>query len=237
MKFSFRNNILLFFAILCVGVIVLGLGTFKNNSRYKNTVYWIEHTQSVLYETEQILSYSSDLESSQRGFVLTSHVEFLSPFITAKKTVFNHLQKLKTLTRDNPVQQIRIDTLSNLIGQKIAFSDAVVQTRKEKGLEAATNLITVGAGRIYMDRIKQTVASLQAEENRLLQLRKNLNENSNRNLGITFTALLIAIVLALLIASALIWNNENARKKQKNYLMRTSNYFSQLLIILHLSSL
>lgn len=218
MKVSFRNNILLFFAFLSLGVIGLGLETFENNAKYKNTVYWIEHTERVLYETEQVLVYASDIESSQRGFVLTSNPQFLSPLMKVKKNVFNHLQNLKLLTKDNPAQQVRIDTLSYLIQKKIAFSDSVVQTRKEKGLDAARNLITAGIGMKYMNSLGQTLALLQAEENRLLLIRKNLNEHSTLNLGITFLALLIAIVLALLIASAVVWNNENARKKAEKLL-------------------
>lgn len=229
MKFSFRNNILLFFAILCVGVIVLGLGTFKNNWKYKNTVYWIEHTHKVLYETEQVLSYASDMESSQRGFILTNHAEFLSPLLKAKKNVFNHLQNLKALTKDNAVQQVRIDSLSHLIRKKIAFSDKVVQTRKETGFDAGRNLIMAGMGRVYMDSIKKTADAIQTEENRLLDLRKTVNENSNNNFNITFTALLVAIVLALLIASVVIWNNENARKKAEKLLTENQQLLQSII--------
>lgn len=229
MKFSFRNNILLFFAILSIGVIVLGLGTFKNNSKYKNTVYWVEHTQKVLYEAEQVLSYSSDMESSMRGFTLGNNPKFLSPYFKAEKTVFNHLQNLKGLTKDNSVQQIRIGTLTYLLTKKVAFSNAVIQTRKEKGFEHAKNLITEGVGMAYMDSIRQTVSLLQAEENQLLAVRKNLNDKSNRNLGLTFLALLIAIVLALLVASVVIWKNENARRKAEKSLIENQQLLQSII--------
>jgi len=218
MKFSFRNNILLFFSILSIGVILLGIGTAKNNAKYKDTVYWVEHTQQVLYETEQLLSSASDMESSMRGYALTNNAAFLSPFIDTKNILLIHLQKLKALTKDNTRQQVRIDTLSHLIQKKIAFSNAVVQTRKEMGFYASKDLIMSGMERIDMNSIQKTLTAIQEEENQLLKMRKNENENSNQNLGITFRALLIAIVLALLIASVVVWNNENARRKAEKLL-------------------
>ncbi len=229
MKFSFRNNIILFFAVISSAVIALGLETFENNAKYKNTVYWVEHTQQVLYETEQVLSFVSDIESSMRGYALTNNAAFLSSFIDTKRILFKHLQNLKVLTRDNSVQQERIDTFSHLIQKKIDFSDVVVQTRKEVGFNAAKNLIATGKGKLLMDSIKQTVTSLQNEENHLLTIRKNLNENSNRNLSITFLALLISIVLALLIASVVIWYNENARKKAEKLLVENQQILQSII--------
>lgn len=229
MKFSFRNNILLFFAFISVAVIVLGLETFKNNKRYKDTVYWVEHTQKVLYATEQILSLTDNMESAQRGFIITNEEAFLSSGINAKKVLFKHLRNLKDLIRDNPVQQVRHMTLSYAIQKKISFSDSAILLRREEGIEAAKNLIASGKGKLYTDMIRRTIDSLRAEENRLLDIRKNSNENSDRNLSITFITLLVAIVLALLIASFVIWHYENARKKAERLLNQNQQLLQSII--------
>src|SRR5687768_15627315 len=113
-KFSFKNNILIAFILICAGVIFLGQATYRNNLKYKDTANLVEHAQEVLYLSEQVLSVNQDIETANRGYLLTNNEFFLQPLHSGKKAAFTHLTNLKNLTNSNTLQQTRVDRLFEL---------------------------------------------------------------------------------------------------------------------------
>jgi PAS domain S-box-containing protein len=213
MKISFKNQIVLTFFLVSLGIIFLAWETYKNSIRYREAAGWVKHTEKVLYSAEQVLAMNEDVETASRGFVLTDKNEFLAPFDNGKKLAFLRLASLRELTKDNPSQQLRINRLLQLTKKKIEFSELTVKKRREDGFEAAKTLIAEGDGLKYMDGIRKVVSEIQSEENRLLKIREDINDKSNAAFNNTFLLHVVSMLVVIGAATVLIIYNLNARNK------------------------
>lgn len=229
MKISFINNIIIGFFLICVSVILLANATYQNSRKYNDTVYWVEHGQRILFTSEQILAITQDLQTTMHAFVLTNNGEFLVPYSHAKNIVYTEHKLLKKLVSDNPSQINRVNELNYLIKEKIDFAEAVIRKRRETGFEIAQSLITEGADVNIMNQIRLVVAQIQAEENRLLKIRKERTAENIAAFNKTFTLQVIAIVLAVLVSSVLIFLNLKARKKAEDLLIESEQRLQSII--------
>ncbi len=147
------------------------MGQFYRN-KLINTFKMVEHTNGVLGQSEQILSLAGDITNGARGFLITGDSTSLGDFILAKNTVFNHLIILKTLTKDNPGQQIRIDSLSTLLDRRIAYAEQYIRLSNTKSFDKAEELITTRMGKSYSDKIRRVIEAIGLKGNSLLAKRR-----------------------------------------------------------------
>ena len=102
---------------------------------------WVRHTDQVLEELQDLLSARENIESRNRGFVLTGDNSYIDSF---RGNILREAQTEKSideLTGDNLAQQRRVRALKNLLDQTIRFSESVIDLRRAKGMEAAAALI------------------------------------------------------------------------------------------------
>ena len=76
------------------------------------------------------------------------------------------------MTADNPSQQKRLVEIQSLMEQKFDELQETISLRKEKGLEAALQIVLTGKGKVLMDNIRQVMGQMQDEEDRLLMQRE-----------------------------------------------------------------
>ena len=198
MKFSFRTKLIVGFIS---SLVVLGFFSWKLQQVTKLAAQdsqWVTHTHEVLESLGQVLATMVDIETGQRGFVITKREEFLEPFQSGTLRISQLIQQLRTLTADNPVQQRNLDTLEGLIRSKINFADEVIHLQKDIGSEAAIEKVRMGTGKRSMDQIRQKIEIMRAEENRLLASRRA--EAATSNTSATFmTYFSLSLVFALLL--------------------------------------
>ncbi len=197
MKVSFERRLILFFAILFIGIIILGFVAYKNNRSSNQANKLIAHTKDVIAEAETILSLSKDIVMGSQRYVITGDSAFLGSFPESRTTIYVHINNLRQLTSDNPVQVMRVDTLKTFVDKRINFSDTYVRRRDDQGYEAASNLIASGLGKYYMDRIRSLVGQIEGAENFLLIMRQQESANSVAAFTRAFYALLISVFIFL----------------------------------------
>ena len=131
----------------------------------------VNHTETVRFELSQLLSDLKDLETGERGFVITGNPEYLEPFEASLNTVDERLSSVRELTADNPRHQANCAVLEQLINQKAARSQANVDLRRNAGFEAAQQGVADRVGKALMDRIRAEIVRMDAEEKSLLKQR------------------------------------------------------------------
>ncbi|MBT4710817.1 MAG: response regulator [Alphaproteobacteria bacterium] len=187
---------------LVVGFLVLlsmlAIFYFVENESEKSEE-WVTHTRQVQTAIVGFLSTMQDLETGQRGFLLTGQVGYLAPFRTAVQNVNSALENLRTLTADNPRQQLRISNLSPLIDEKVDELETTIDLYQSEGLEAALELVTTNVGKEIMDQIRMIVQELAAEEETLLIDRETQSSQLR-----TYSVVAFTIALFLLIGISLI---------------------------------
>lgn len=139
---------------------------------------WVKHTHEVLTQLETTLSTLKDAETGQRGYLLTGDEHYLEPLNQAIAQINGQLQKLKTLTADNPKQQQQITKLYKQTQVKLSELKQTIELRQKRGLSAASEVVVSGTGKQEMDAIRQIIAQMKQEETRLLDNRTYVEQES-----------------------------------------------------------
>ncbi len=109
----------------------------------------------VLIGSERLLSAMKDVETGQRGFLLTGDDAYLEPYRAALPVVQRELASLGALSAP-------LGGLSELVRARIETADAGIARRRAQGLAGASSEIGSGRGKELMDGVRSEVASLQA---------------------------------------------------------------------------
>ena len=211
-KISFERTLYSGFIAAIVLLSVIGIFSSYYNDQRISTTQWVEHTNEVLSEAEQILSLTKDFDSGSRGYIILGDSNYLGYFTLAKDSIFSHIKRLKKLTVDNAPQQVRIDSLTVLVDKRIDFSLQLIQLRNEKGFEAARSLLATGLGKFYTDQIRYAVSEIKQDEKRLLSQRKNQNDVIIASFNRAYLAFLTSVFILLTFILFSIRNNIAIRK-------------------------
>jgi len=86
----------------------------------------VNHTNQVLIEAENIISYMKDAETGQRGYLLTRDETFLQPYIGAQEKVNASYDNIRELTSDNAAQQASLDAAKTLYEAKFTQMQRII---------------------------------------------------------------------------------------------------------------
>lgn len=149
----------------------IGVASYLQFLNFKKADEWVDHTQAVINQNQEILNLVTDAETGQRGYLLTGNELYLQPYHRAMDTIGLKINLMRQLTADNPNQQRRIDELRALIEAKLPELKQTIYLRQNKGLAEALQLVKTDRGMQLMAEIRQRSAQIAMEENRLLQAR------------------------------------------------------------------
>ena len=152
-----------FIAALIVLVLISGVA-FKSLKDLTQNGQRVEQTYQTLQVLEKILSLVGDVETGERGFLITGADHYLEPYRAARESLRAELARARGLTDDNPVQRQSLDLLQPLIARKLALVARSISER-EGGADAQTLL---EESQSTMDEIRTTISRIKAEELRLL---------------------------------------------------------------------
>lgn len=176
MKISTDKKILagvIFCSIILLSIPVI---SYYNSEKFKEANQWVNHTHEVLYEFEQVLNYCIDAETGERGYLITGHEKNLTPYNNASSRIFEHLDKVNVLTRDNPRQQKNIQDIRLLATQLTEQLSAIIEVRKTKGFEQAQQMEAADLSKTILDKIRKEIMEVKDIEQNLLSQRKQSSE-------------------------------------------------------------
>ena len=156
------------------------------------------HTHQVIVESEVFLGHLRDAETGQRGFLLTGQAEYLEPYTIGITQAEAGFQTLKSLTSDNPVQQLRLDAIQEQMLDKLAELGETIRLAQQGLRDEAMAIVLSDEGKTVMDAIRGSLADFQGEERRLLELREAGFRADQSTMKMVFTggALLLVLFIA-----------------------------------------
>jgi len=164
------------FALTCLGVV--GIISFTSVTRLGEEVERARHTEQVILTLGLVLSTTTDVETAQRGYAITGIERFLEPYLDARQRIGDELRELRRLTALNAEQQRQLSQLERLVNERIEEAEKVVDVRRDQGFAAAQAAIAGGQGMELQDRVRASVAAMQASERALLRRREQLAQHS-----------------------------------------------------------
>ncbi len=183
-------------ALLLLTITIVIILSLVQSSQVNESSKTVTHTQEVLLHSEKLLNAVISNQNDVRGYVITNHQNFKSSIQYSKTQMKAELDSLRHLTRDNPEQQINLDSLKYLIQNRIVHADSLVTIHDKYGDTASRRMIDNGTGRLMISQMKQLIAKLQDKEYDLLSIRKKINyKEYYREKNILIAAIIGMLVL------------------------------------------
>ncbi len=228
MKFVSEKKSIFFFMLAAIALVSVLVIFYYNVQKVKSTNDLVEHTQEVLHKSDNVLMDIINIETGLRGYLLTRNEIFLEPFYNSVTTINSNITALAVLTKDNPNQKPRIDSLKKLSDERLLLTKAVIEERKHNGLNETEIIVAVGKGKTLTDKIRSIVALINWEEFELLKERRKENENSNKISELIFLLLLVFIVIILVLVIIII-KNQKIKNKFAEELQKSSELLEKSL--------
>ncbi len=151
-----------------------------------------------------------NMETGQRGFLLTGKDESLDPYRNGKKSLDNHVEELLALVRkdkksgvsNGDVKEVR--TLVESWMEKAAEPEIAARQEMNKHTETiddVTAMIEAGAGKKMMDGIRAILNEIVSAEEKLIDVRaKEQEATASRSINVTVIGTIVALILGWTIA-------------------------------------
>jgi signal transduction histidine kinase/CheY-like chemotaxis protein len=195
-----RNaSILAVFATVLL-VAAIGLLSWFQVTSTRQARAWVRHTDEVITTADELGFALRDAETGQRGYLLTGRDDYLTPYRDALGRIAVLENQLLGLTTDNPSQQDRLHELAPLVQRKLDELAQTVALRHDVGFDAALAIVQTDLGLRLMDQIESLLRGAHAEEERLLEERRQ--DLDRAEAFARWVALGVAAVALVLLAVA-----------------------------------
>ncbi len=142
-------------------LLTAGIGAL-GTVRLFNSQADVDRVNETISGLEQLLSLAQDMETGQRGYILTGKPGYLQPYLDARPKIDRQLERVNTLLRDEAVQRQRLAKLRALLDQKQIELAHTIWLRRIEGLQAAQAVIGNDTGKALMDQARGIVSDMEA---------------------------------------------------------------------------
>ncbi|PRD43995.1 histidine kinase [Phyllobacterium phragmitis] len=184
---------------LCLVLLTAASTVFLSRGVNKQLID-VSNTYQLLQQADKTLLLVTNMETSQRGYLLTLQSSYLDLYRAASLSIDESLQQLAAMTRDNTSQEARVREIETLTAQKQAEVKQTIELAIGGHLDRALAKIRSDQGKVLMDQLRETVRGFMDEEDRRLIER---NERINRTRNWLTIAALAALASAVMLASLL----------------------------------
>ena len=161
MSLNIGQKMALGYAVLLVFLVALAIIVLTNLSGIvKQFNFVIEHDAPVIANVRELSKLVVDMETGQRGFIITGEDEFLEPYNVGTKEFKKLIEKEKELVSDNPGQVKALEEIEDLVNQwqqKAASPEiALGKTIAKNFIDAdyLQKLLANGVGKRIVDDIR-----------------------------------------------------------------------------------
>lgn len=199
---SITRQLQVVFAISILLLLISSIASFYSNRKLIDTSQWVNHTNEVLREADNIIAIVKDAENGQRGYIITNDPLFLQNYTGAYPRVVTSYEKLKELTIDNPVQQKNLEDARKKFEERFDQMQKVIELNSKKNIVDRDSFLDANKqeiirGKQIMDDLRFIIQKIKTEESRLLDIRVKEQDNYIR---FTPPTILIAACISILIS-------------------------------------
>jgi methyl-accepting chemotaxis protein len=197
MKWSIGAKIGGGFGLGLLILLIIGTSAYSNTTQLVADTTWVSHTHRVLEKLEELLSNLKDAETGQRGYLITGEERYLEPYDIAVGRLDKSYRDVVEMTKDNAVQQRRIEAFKGPLDARMALLKEIIELRRgAQGFDAARQLVLSDRGKTLMDELRRMILDMEAEENSLLNQR---TEQSNRSVESALNTIVWGTVAAFVL--------------------------------------
>jgi methyl-accepting chemotaxis protein len=177
---------------------------------------WVQHTHEVIAHGNGLAKLIVDMETGERGFLITGKEEFLEPFEASQKSWSEKVDRLAELVSDNPEQVKRvksIDALAKKWLEVAARPEMETRRRVREGRSSIGDIVALvesRTGKQIIDSIREKLDGFIGVETDLMKIRTQKAEEK-LSYAITITIVGTGIAILLVVLTALLISGSIAR--------------------------
>jgi len=175
-----------------------GLATYITIVRLMQSEKWVVHTHEVQAALGSVDAAVLNAERASSGYVITGSPDFLSHFEVAAPSVYQALQHLRELTKDNPRQQELSTHLEEATARRMALFRDSIDLKKSIPQNQPGQADISRRGLPLASEISSSMQQMRVEEERLLAVRA---KTSKRLFTLAVVVLMVTFILALIMFS------------------------------------
>ncbi|HLO72212.1 MAG TPA: CHASE3 domain-containing protein [Flavipsychrobacter sp.] len=213
MRLSFTRKLVLFYAIVMVGLGIIALLAYRNIKANTANNEWVNHSYLVLRKLTRVRGLSKDNALHGGNYVITKDKKLLQLIHDEKDTMQRLMNELVAMTTDNPIQQGRMRSLQRSILQRINYTDKINSAFDDGGLQAAMQIYAMGESGKINYIIRDKVAVIENTERNLLYKRKEIFTHGEAQFA-KLTALLI-VCMAVTVTLMFVITHKQIRLRKR----------------------
>lgn len=209
----FLRMVALGFVCALVLLIANGVVLYRTIHEVRDTHGWVTHSHQTITELESLLSHMIDIESGQRGYVLTGQESFLDPYESGREALGEDRRTVRGLLLHDGVRAEQIDELDTAIDEKLQYVERIIDQRKRQGMQSQAEYIRLIEGsRTAMDRVRESIHRLREREEEQLDQRIEASDEGMRDLVSTVMAGKMVTAVILSLTMGMIWRETMRRR-------------------------
>ncbi|MFP2961407.1 methyl-accepting chemotaxis protein [Myxococcus sp. 1LA] len=203
---SITRKLLLAFTTMVAILIAIVMATYTTLNRTAAADLDNKQSTEVLIAVRTLEGDLADLETGQRGFLITGDERFLEPYTSARVSFAQNLNRIRELTTDNSQQQERLQELRDMLQQWLSqhLENTITQRRDVNAgrgeLNAIFDSVKGARGKEMADRMR-TILSEVANEETALQAKRT--EEVNKLVELLYDTLIFGGALGVALAGLL----------------------------------
>ncbi|MBV9066539.1 MAG: CHASE3 domain-containing protein [Methylobacteriaceae bacterium] len=189
-----RSTLALLGAGLLILIIVAGSSVWLSERTRENAAD-LRDAQSIRSRTSRLLALLLDVETGQRGFLLTQDPKYLEPYEAARRQIGPDIARLQQLHQSDPDQEKVLDDLSRAVSDKLSELGQTIALAQTGDAAAALNVVKTNRGRESMERTRQILSNLLARAD--VRLREDIQDMSSGARLLSFATIAGAFLVFL----------------------------------------
>ncbi|QSQ20906.1 CHASE3 domain-containing protein [Pyxidicoccus parkwayensis] len=203
---SITRKLMLAFGSMVAILIALVVAAYSTLNKMSVANDADTQSHQVMISVRTLEGDMADLETGQRGFIITGDEKFLEPYTQARISFSQNLSHIRELTTDSPQQQERLQEVRDLLQQWVnQHLEPLITQRRElnAGRGELSQIIAVeqaARGKQVSDRIRALLGEVASDESNTLAHRL---KETDAMMEALYRTLLGGGVLGVLLAALL----------------------------------
>ena len=218
-KISYTKKIGITSLLILTAFISTLFFTGYSQKAYSKNSFWVKHTQEVLDTSTSISFLFQEIKTINNKNIKSKNEDVFEEKHDILKTLFVKIDQLKYLTKDNPIQQPKIEKLKNLCQEFSIF----FETNKRNWDEEYDLLIRKQNS--FLTGAQVLIQTIALEEKKLMVIRQKKYDNYFNALNTSFGILIGSIFILLVIIYFII---QYTQQKEENFNFKELDYQTEL---------
>ncbi|WP_257388574.1 ATP-binding protein [Tahibacter caeni] len=189
---------LLLFALALMLLLGVGWAALSSGAQMSSTLHEVTQLQEATKRLSVLLARTVDLETGQRGYLLTGDEQYLQPYREAERQIGADFRAVDEALGEYPEAREELASIENALATKRGEIATSLAIYREHGPDQALKVMRTGFGNQAMEDIRRSIGRLTLDARGLIAEKQAYLEHAmaQRNVSI-FSSLGLAIVASL----------------------------------------